>query len=77
MVDLYHPMTGLVAVIVEVTLTPKPRTGTPSFVTTFRLPSGAELQKPWRGATAPGAEFSRAVLTVPVGARHVSTTLRA
>jgi hypothetical protein len=77
MVDLYHPMTGLVAVIVEVTIVPKPRSGTPSFVTTFRLPSGAELRKPWKGAAAPSAEFSRAVLTVPVGAHHVSTTLRA
>jgi hypothetical protein len=76
-VDLYIPMTGLVAVIVEVALVPRPRSGTLSFVTTFRLPSGAELQKPWQGATAPDAAFSRAVLTVPVGARHVTTALRA
>ena len=64
------------AVIVEVMIASKPRSGTPTFVTTFRLPSGAELQKPWQGATAAEAEFSRAILTVPLGARHVSTALR-
>jgi hypothetical protein len=74
-VDLHDPMTGLMLVIVEVTVTPTPRSAPSRFITTFRLPSGVELQKPWQGATGNRSGAFRAILTVPVDARYVATAI--
>jgi hypothetical protein len=73
--EMKDPMTGLMLVVVEVTVTPKP-SAPPSLITTFRLPSGTEVQKPWQGAIGNLSGFYRAVLTVPVDAKYVDTAMR-
>jgi hypothetical protein len=71
--DLNDPMTGLMFVVVDVTVTPKPQLTPSKFTTTFRLPDGGEVQRAWAGATANRSGSFRAVFTLPVHATCVAT----
>jgi hypothetical protein len=71
--DLYDQMDGLMLVVVEVTVAPRPQSAPSKFTTTFRLPTGVEVKKPWQGASGNASGFFRAVLTVPIDAKCVAT----
>jgi hypothetical protein len=73
--EMTDAMTGLMLVVVEATVTPKP-SSPQKLITTFRLPSGTEVQKPWQGAAGNASGFYRAIFTVAVDAKYVATAIR-